>query len=117
MSEKFTENKKILQKQNFAKTYKEKIDHGNANWNEIIEFTKSLKSENIEEIKEIFKQSENNNSIMMCDELFYQLKEPWERFKQGEMLEDISKLWQEPTENDKTKLDLRKKSPTKNMRI
>ncbi|WP_308149688.1 hypothetical protein [Spiroplasma sp. AdecLV25b] len=53
----------------------------------------------------------------MCDWFFYQPKEAWEKFEQGEILEDISKLQQELTENDKIQSDLRKKSPFKKMKI
>ncbi len=41
----------------------------------------------------------------------------WEKFEQGEILKDISKLQQELTENDKIQSDLRKKSPFKKMKI
>lgn len=114
--EKFEQNKKELEKQNFEKEYKENIKSWNKNWQEKVEFSKFLKLRHIKEIKDNFKECEENNAII-CDGYFYHPKETWEEFQQEKIIENIADLFENHKKYDNLKTaDIREKSPVKTMK-
>lgn len=116
LNEKFEQNKKEIEKQNFEKEYEQKIKQWNKNWQAKAEFSKFLKPRHIKEIKETFKECEENNAIM-CDSYFYQPKETWEEFEQEKNMENMEDLFENPKKYDNLKTaDIREKSPVKTMK-
>lgn len=116
LNEKFEKNKKDLAKQSFEKEYEQKMEQWNENWQEKVEFSKSLKPRHVREIKETFKECEENNAIM-CDSFFYQPKETWEEFQQEKNMENMEELFLNPKKYDNLKVaDIREKSPVKTMK-